>query len=756
MKPKSKYGVGQQCWPTFEDARDAILIADVKTGRIIDCNKQAEILLQRKRTEIIGLHQSDIHPAEEKTTYKKVFKRHVQTKGRDPFEGEIVRKNGKRISVEISASLLRRPGNGYVLQGVFRDITKQKQMIDEIRASKDRFQAAFESPAVGLAIVGLDGKWLQVNPTMTRILGYTKKQLESGKYQDITHPEDQEKSRRMMIGIATGKTNHVRFEKRYLRPNKTVIWAMIHASLVRDAQKKPQYVVSIIEDITNQKRSEAALLESEEKFRKLADKSLVGIYIIQDGIFQYVNPRMAQIFRYRPSELIGKKNVIDIASPQDRDLVATNIARRITKKVKTVHYRFNGQTKFGDLRRVDVLGSYMVVNGRPAIIGTLLDVTEDERKDYELRDRAEELNKFQLAVAGASDHIIITDPDGMILYANRAAEQITGYKVDEMLGKNAGQLWGGKMDPTYYKQMWLTISQEKKNFKGEFENHRKNGDTYTAESSITPILNKAGKVIFYVGIERDITKAKEIDRMKSEFISVASHQLRTPLSTAGWYADMLLHEDAGALTEQQKKFVSEISRANQRSIALINALLSVSRIDSGKMLASPRSVNLVSIAQNVIAGLKPLSERSRVRMEHSFDPKIPNITVDPDILSLALQNILSNAIKYTPAGGKVSLKGKFCDNEVCIEVHDTGIGIPKSVHDRLFSMFFRADNARSKDPDGTGLGLYIAKSAVELTGGKIWFTSTEGKGSTFTFTIPANPPKTNGNGTMSKELSTIL
>jgi signal transduction histidine kinase len=219
---------------------------------------------------------------------------------------------------------------------------------------------------------------------------------------------------------------------------------------------------------------------------------------------------------------------------------------------------------------------------------------------------------------------------------------------------------------------------------------------------------------------------------------------------------MLLHGDAGEISEQQRKFISEITRANQRSVALINALLSVSRIDSGKMLASPKSTDLVTIAKNVITGIKPLSERSNIRIESIFDSKIPNITIDPEILTLALQNVLSNAVKYTPAGGKVSIKGRFCAPNICIDVRDNGIGIPKSVHDRLFSKFFRADNARSKDPDGTGLGLYIAKSAIELTGGKIAFTSKEGKGTTFTLTIPTNPPKGAENKKKPTELSTIL
>lgn len=365
------------------------------------------------------------------------------------------------------------------------------------------------------------------------------------------------------------------------------------------------------------------------------------------------------------------------------------------------------------------------------------DRTSELEKEKQVSEQlAEDLKKFKLAVENVSDQIIITDPDGHIIYANEVIEKNTGYAREEVMGKTPGELWGGETDNTFYGNMWKMMKEEKKIWTGEVTNKRKNGETYIGALSVAPIMDQAGEVRFFVGIERDVTLEKEVDRMKTEFISVASHQLRTPLSAIKWFTEMLLSEDAGKLTSEQRKFLQQVYGSNERMIELVNALLNVSRIEQGRITIDPKPTDLVSLVNEVLAELEPKIKQKKLKVIMSKHEKLPNISIDPKLIRQAYANLISNAVKYTPEKGEIviliSKKGK----EIISQIQDTGYGIPKSDHSRVFSKFFRADNILKVSAEGTGLGLYIVKSVVESSGGKIWFESEEGKGSAFMFTLP--------------------
>ena len=221
-------------------------------------------------------------------------------------------------------------------------------------------------------------------------------------------------------------------------------------------------------------------------------------------------------------------------------------------------------------------------NSQKAVINLLEDIEEEKDTSEEL---AKDLEKFKLAVDNVSDHVVITDPEGIIIYGNKAIEKITGYSFNEFMNKKAGVLWrSDKMSKEFYEKMWKTIKEDKDIFTGEIINKRKNGEEYHVMASISPILNRRGEIMFFVGLEKDITKEKEIDRAKTELISLASHQLRTPLSTINWYTEMLLSGDAGEINDDQKSYLQEIYTGNQRMVDLVNALLNVSRLELGTFL----------------------------------------------------------------------------------------------------------------------------------------------------------------------------
>jgi PAS domain S-box-containing protein len=369
----------------------------------------------------------------------------------------------------------------------------------------------------------------------------------------------------------------------------------------------------------------------------------------------------------------------------------------------------------------------------------MLNIMDDLSKEKEVSEkRSLDLQKFQLAVENASDHIVITDTEGLVLYANPAVERITGFAPSDIIGKKAGNkdLWGGLMDLPFYQLLWKTIKSDKKVFAGEVNNHRRNGEKYVALASISPVVGKDGSVSYFVGIERDVTKEKEIDRMKTEFISLASHQLRTPLSAMKWFGEMLLHGDAGALTTDQKEMVDNIYTSNERMIELVNSLLNISRIESGRLLVDPKPTDAGALVQDVVKTLKQKFDEKNQTVVVSVHEHLPLVPLDPKLIREVYTNLITNAIKYTPKGGDIQIFVSKNDTDLVSQVTDNGFGIPKSEQERIFQKFFRAQNIVKMETEGTGLGLYLTKSVVESSGGKIWFTSDEGKGTTFFFTIP--------------------
>lgn len=481
-----------------------------------------------------------------------------------------------------------------------------------------------------------------------------------------------------------------------------------------------------------------------------------------------------------------------------------------------------------------------------------------------LLDPEQEKEFLRSAVASSTNHIILTDVSGKIIYANAAAERFTGYSRDEILG-NTPRLWGGLMGKEFYEKMWHTIKDERQPFVGEIKNRRKNGEEYYAIAHISPVIqndelvgflgteeditelkkmeqqllidktkdeallqslddgvvlvdehgfvlkintattnllgysaedllgkefikvvaaftedgaqiqdadrplcialrtnNKQltkmvyqtkngnrivvrasdvplivpGQIFGVVNVLRDITRETEVDRMKTEFISLASHQLRTPLSAMKWFAEMLLNGDAGEVNQEQKKFLQNIYNSNERMIDLVNALLNISRIESGRILIDPVPTAIDQFINGIVAELKVKSDLKKQTLAVSVHPELPEVPLDPKMIREVFMNLLTNSIKYTPEGGEISLVISRRGEELLCQCSDTGLGIPEGQKQKIFTKFFRADNILHVDTDGTGLGLYLAKAIVESSGGKIWFESEEHKGTTFWFTLP--------------------
>jgi len=253
-----------------------------------------------------------------------------------------------------------------------------------------------------------------------------------------------------------------------------------------------------------------------------------------------------------------------------------------------------------------------------------------------------------------------------------------------------------------------------------------------------------GKIVKKSLFDKEQQANKELQSInlaKDEFVSIASHQLRTPLTALKGYTGMLLDGDVGSINEKQREYLSEIKNANDRMIKLITSLLNVSRVDLGVFTVDPELINFEEISQSVLKELESSIKDKKLHIKTNFEKNIPLLSADPKIVRMVFQNLLSNAVKYTPPEGSISLNIKKEYPDLVISVKDTGYGIPEAVKLKIFTKLFRSDNARIKDPNGTGLGLYIIKATIEQTGGKIWFDSKENKGSTFYVSIPLDGMK---------------
>ncbi len=238
-------------------------------------------------------------------------------------------------------------------------------------------------------------------------------------------------------------------------------------------------------------------------------------------------------------------------------------------------------------------------------------------------------------------------------------------------------------------------------------------------------------------LSRANEKLQKLDEVKSNFISIVAHQLRTPLSGVKWTLSMLLSGDMGPLNNDQKTFLMKSYESNTRMITLVNDMLVADGIQSGRVHYGFKHMDIVDLMDNVLFEVSPQATKRSITIAYKNKfADLPQAYADPETMRAVLQNLLENSIKYTMDGGKIEIDVKKDNNYLVVSVADNGIGVPQDQVKNIFEKFFRARNAIKQETDGSGLGLYIAKTIIEKNGGKIWLDSTEGKGSTFYFTVP--------------------
>lgn len=535
---------------------------------------------------------------------------------------------------------------------------------------------------------------------------------------------------------------------------------------------------AFIEDITLLRRAEIDLIENRITLQETQE--IAGIARWSFGLDSNIanwDDKFIEIFNINSSIEKNKKNLIEALPPEMKSRIINDIEKNISENIseisfdtsfvvpsggrKYVHTKARFERDLNQFIGVSYDASEITIAKQSLEIRNkelentkiaMMNVLEDSQK-LELETRTK-LLQLSVVLSSMTEALIAVDEKMDIVLINQAAAAILRIAPDEAVGKQVDKVC------VFYKG---NIKIPNKDYPTKVAMKNSTIVNYSIADNLF-IKDQSGEMIPVactansltedlpvraVMILRNITKEKEIDTTKSELISLASHQLRTPLSSVNWYSEMLLTGDAGAITEEQKAYLTEIHKGNNRMIELVNSLLNVSRIDLGTLNVEPEEVSLQEIVDGVLADMIVLIKENKLKVDVQIPKEISKYSGDKKMLLIIFQNLISNAVKYTKNSGKVSVivekiaKAKtlyghtFKQDALVFSINDSGIGIPEKDKSKIFSKLYRADNVRGLETDGNGLGLYMVKKMITNIGGAVWFNSEENKGTTFYVAFPA-------------------
>ena len=481
---------------------------------------------------------------------------------------------------------------------------------------------------------------------------------------------------------------------------------------------------------------------SEARYRALVETSVAGIFQADvDGRIVYTNQAFANLINVSPKKLLGKELWTAISISDDlRSEMQDRFAKRMKGKLPPREV-YEIELVFPNARSIPCLLAESLITdigGVPqGVTGLFLDISE--RKELEAALGAER-DRLNAILANVGDAVMVTDATSRIEYVNPAWERLNGYSAEEAISQTPRLVHSGLNPPSQYEEMWQIITKGK-TWRGELINRRKNNSTYHGAITIQPIHDDSGKIINFVAVQHDISALKEIDRLKSQFVSDVSHELRTPLTNIRLYLDLLQQ------TQEHGKvgrYLETLSRESDRLSQLIDDLLSLSRLEAGAMEFVPTAVNINKLIGALVNDRHELAARQGLELILDTHPELPPALGDQRLFSQVFTNLLTNAMNYTPREGSITLRTRLetdgDDRWVTTLIEDTGIGISADELPLIFGRFFRGHASRDTGAPGTGLGLAICKEIIELSNGSIAVESELGRGSRFTVRLPVAPP----------------
>ncbi|MBN1185703.1 MAG: response regulator [Bacteroidales bacterium] len=498
------------------------------------------------------------------------------------------------------------------------------------------------------------------------------------------------------------------------------------------------------------KKRQDALVESESKYRLLADNSGDVIFVLDmDLNYTFISPAVRILRGFEPEEAI-KQKISEVLTPASYQKAVKVISEILSENLSSLENSVLQKTIELEMIRKDKTTIWTEVkaslitdkNNNPVgIIGVTRDISE--RKSI-----MEKLRKLSQAVEQSPALIVITDTKGNIEYVNPKFTEITGYSLQEVLGKNSRILKSGFTTNSEYENLWNTITSGSE-WKGEFHNKRKDGSLYWEEASITSIKTTDGQITHFLAVKSDITekkkiideliiakeKAEESDRLKTAFLQNMSHEIRTPMNGILGFIGLLKNPTLDG--EDRIKFIEIVEISGQRLLTTINDIIEIAKIESCTVEVTLKDENIEDILQNHYNFFNPEIEKKGLSLKITcqHDEKNNRVFTDRYKLDSVFINLINNAIKFTERGN-IEIGCYRDGNYHVFYVRDTGIGIPANKQEAIFERFVQADLTITRGYEGSGLGLSISKSYIELLGGKIWLDSVQNTGTTFYFSIP--------------------
>jgi PAS domain S-box-containing protein len=512
--------------------------------------------------------------------------------------------------------------------------------------------------------------------------------------------------------------------------------ADLYGQIEKQAQRLERQVVRRTRD----------LALSEARYRGLVETSLTGIiHIDKRGTIAYANQVFADLVDHPVAEING----MPLAEagrrflPEGReDVMFERFQQRMAgdrPASEVYEVEFRGETG----RRIPTIFAVNRITddeGNPdGVTCLILDISE--RKQLELALRSER-DRLEAILTNIGDAVMVTSPDGTIEYVNPAWERLNGYRWDEAIGREARFLRAEEAARETLAEMSRALAAGEA-WSGDLINRRKDGTTYDAAVTITPILDEDGEVVNLVGVHHDISALKELDRLKSRFVSDVSHELRTPLTNIRLYIDLLAEN---MNSTRSTDYIATLGRESERLAHLIDDLLSLSRLESGATPFQPRPVDINQLLRDLSDDRRALADEQQINLEIDASGSLPPTPGDSRLLTQVFTNLLTNAMNYTPRGGQITLRTRIHqDGErqwAVAEVEDTGLGIDPEERSLIFQRFFRGRASQSTGAPGTGLGLAICKEIAELHGGRIEVDSAPDQGTRVSVWLPVTAAST--------------
>jgi PAS domain S-box-containing protein len=639
------------------------------------------------------------------------------------------------------------------LEGLIIDITDRKKAEETLRDNEAKFRILFEWAGIGIAMVDLEGRILDTNPAFRRMLGFSQKEYSVLRSEDYTHPDDIPLERRLNKELLEGRRDCFQIEKRYIRSDGEVFWGRMFASLVRGPEGNPKFVIRMVEDITAQKRAEAALRESEGKYRLLAENITDVIWTIGDGHrVTYASPSVVKLLGYTTDEVCTKK-IEELLSPTSISLVESILMEETALQRQNPHEERSRTLevelirKDGSLVWSEVCAKFMLNAERQitGISGVARDMTERRKVQEALRQSEARYRSFMSNFHGIAFQ---GDKHFNPAFMHGAVETITGYTEEEFL---SGKIrWDHLVHPDdanrYFQSVRDFLNGKNVSTQREYRICRKDGEYRW----VREFIQHAEEAGVFQGVIQDITEIKHSEMLLNEYRenmvqvermaslgtigATLAHQLNQPLTVIR----LLLQQSQRALsrikTEGLDKIndnltdsLSEVSHA----IGIINQYLTFSRALPAE---KPEELDLKNIADKLVEVLSESARKAGMKLQvENMDnlPKIEGYACDLEQIFFIL---IQNAIQAVEKGRVccLTISGRVCEDEVELKFADTCRGIPASDLNKIFEPFFTTKPVGQ----GTGLGLSILRRIISKYSGKVHVESEVGKGTTFYLGLP--------------------